>query len=246
MVGKRALAAVLLAAGSVPLIAQSQESAPSSPQGQPDQTALIRRALDSAYGYGMCTVYVDLRGWQQSDWPEGEATVRTTLREKILPRYTNDPAVLQKDPLELDTEYLNLCQQTQLQYFAFGDQLAANAADAAEVARQKIDMQQMMSAAQFLGQCQIASAIYLGTIDTNANTFTPEHEPLRKFMTAKIYSQDKKYLPYPASPGDGSSPAVEATLAEFRANEEGERTYWADCDAVGAKLQQITQQLGGP
>lgn len=211
---------------------------------QPEQQqALIRQALDSAYGYGTCLVYVELRGWQQTEWPEGEAAVNAALVERILPRYTQDAAVLKRDPIELANEYANLCRQTQQQYFDFDGQLAENSADAPEVAQQKVNMRQTMSAARFVGQCQIASAIYFGTLETRKE----DHEHLGRFMTAKIYSQDPKYLPYPKVDLGVSSPAdVDRMVAESTANAEGQRAYWADCDAVTAKLQQVTQQLNGP
>jgi hypothetical protein len=74
-------------------------------------------AYQATHAYGMCEVYIGLKEWQEKNWPEGKPVVEQFLKEKILPRYTSDPAALNgKSFVEIETEYLKLCAQSQGMY----------------------------------------------------------------------------------------------------------------------------------
>ena len=149
-----------------------------------EQKRQLEQAYRGFYADGVCGVYVDLGAWQVSNWPEGKPVVQQFLMEKILPRVATDPAAFKdKTPDEVETEYLQFCTQTGFQVLQSLTSLSQ--VPAAESAK-ATQLHDTMLMAEFLGQCQTASALYLQGPAEHKNT-------LEKFVVAEIYAKDAKY-----------------------------------------------------
>lgn len=235
--------ATLLVVVMLPVIPAAAADSPEMAQRKREMTM----AYQVFHTHGICGVYVDVKLWQEADWPDGRPAVVQFLHEKVLPRFSQDPAALaNKTTAELELEFLRFCTQIGDQFMQVLNSLqllASGAADgpqptAAEAA-QKEQLRDSLRGAEFLGQCQATSALYLET--------KPEYrDQLEKFVIAEVFAKDPKYrheaidLDILGNSGKGD---LMAEVKKLGVNEDKKLQYARDCDTIEAKFNEIFEQL---
>ena len=221
-----------LAAAAVLLAITTADAADTPEVAQ--QKRNLMQAYNVAHTSGICEVFAALRKWQAAGWPEGDAAVSQFLTDKIMPRFAPDPAALQgKSTAELESEFGKFCAQSAAATQQVLDGLQQAPAAEAEAANRFRDT---LQAANFLGQCQAASALYLQGV--------PEHKDrLEKFVVAEVYAKDPKYRHAEIDAESLAGGDVAGAVVKTQENSLKATLYWKDCDTAEAGFQSIFEQL---
>jgi len=220
-------------AAAAPLLAGAIAGAADTPEIA-EQKRQLAQAYHVAHASGVCEVFAALRAWQRTDWSEGDAAVSQFLADKLLPRFTPDPAVLKDKPAaELETEFGRFCDQSIATTTQGLDELMRAPP---ETSAEALRFRDTLLAATFLGQCQTTSSLYLQGVAEHKNL-------LRKFVVAQVFSKDEKYrheeIDLAKIEGGETGPGLDQAIA----NEEREQRYWSDCDTAEAGFKSIFEKL---
>ena len=220
-------------AGTAILLPMGPAYAADTPEVAQQKQNLIQ-AYNVAHTTGVCEVFMALRKWQAAGWPEGDAAVSQFLKDKILPRFAPDPSQLEgKSAAELESEFGKFCSQSTAATQQVFDGLKQAPATEAEAASRFSDT---LLAANFLGQCQTASALYLQGV--------PEHKDrLEKFVITEVYSRDPKYRHAEVSAESLKDGDVAGAVLDVQENSLKATHYWKDCDTAEAGFKSIFEQL---